>query len=311
MFEHLYKKIKNSITLAVVFVLIIECATVFFAYSYLNINDYTKKSRHVCEQISAYIGLRLRSYEESTSFFINNNNFESLIKTNSPKTLSLFSQFIMSNIGIRNVFVYDDTVSIAYENNNQITRYIDDKRKKDTASVSPHWDIYRPYLEGTEALMYSYPIKSEGGDHIATFVISISPELLYDNTIKRYENSMTQNTTSFIGIDSTRYCSIDQNPRHYEKAKELYEFSRTQHDYFESYFRVSNAPLENSNLYIQTYVSLKSVFINIFIIGTVILFILLVFSVIAYFIIKSYSNYLVQKLASLSEKIENFSKKEL
>lgn len=309
MFDHLYKKIKNSITIAIVSVLIIECATVFFAYSFLNIRDYTKKTEHFCNQISTYIELRLRSYEESTNFFISNNNFESLIKTNSPKTLSLFSQFIASNIGIKNVFIYDDNSSISYENNYYVSQYINEKQKS-KQSTKPFWDVYTSDSDALQLLMYSYPIKSNDST-IAHFVICISPELLSDNTIRRYENSMSKNTISFVGTSAEKYCSIDQESNLYSKVWKLYSFSQENSQYFDGYFRVSNSVLKNCNLYIQTFVSFKSVLTNILIMGIIIFMIVLLFSFISYIIIKSYSTFLVEKLSYLTKKIANFSKKDL
>lgn len=309
MFDYLNKKIIRSITIAVISVLTIECFTVFLVYSYLNIHDYTKKSEHICNQLSAYVELRLRSYEESTSFFISNYNFENLIKTNSPKTLNLFSQFIASNIGIQNVFIYDSSLSIIYENNNTISEYIAEKRQNKTNL--PYWDIYKRNNNSTEMLVYSYPIKSSDNTDIATFVICISPELLSDNTVRQYENSMTQNIISFIGVNESKYCSINQDSRYYGTAKDLYKFSTLEQNRFEGFFRMSNSLIANSNLYLQTFVSLKSVFLNIFIMGIIIFSILAAFSILSYIIIRHYSKYLIDTLSSLSNKIENFSAKEL
>lgn len=308
MFDYLNKKITRSITIAVISVLTITCTTVFFVYSYLNIRDYTKKTNHICDQISAYMELRLQSYEESTSFFINNNDFETLIKTNSPRVLNLFSQFIASNIGIQNVFIYTDDLSIVYNSNYRINKYISDKKQNRT--TYPYWDVYGQNNEG-EMLIYSYPIKFSDGENAATFAICISPELLSDNTANRYDTSMTQNTVSFIGVDETRYCSVNPDSNYYENAKNRYEFSRVTQDWFAGYFRVSNKSIAQSDLYLQTFVSFQSVAFNIFVMGMIILSVLTVFSVLAYIVIRHYSKYLVDSLSSVSKEIEDFSAKEL
>jgi len=194
------------------------------------------------------------------------------------------------------VFSYEGSMVSQFE------PYISNARNNHELHNIPHWDIYNGRL------IYSYPLFDDGNEPVGVFLLSVSTNMLSDNSIDNYPTSMLNNTITYISFNQDSYAVL--KPAHgYSKKSELeFVFSDQEKEYRKNSIYVYNKQLFHKGMFIQVHTPLNSVYKNIAIIGIGVLLIFLFFSIIAFISITKYSNMLVLKLSELSTKIKNFAK---
>ncbi len=184
MFNKLYLHFRRTLTVTVLFILIIHIITVLSMYLYITDKDFRNKQEDEGTQVSMYISSHLKMIEENVAIYCGNGSLGDAI---SNRTLSVGAQMqnIMSvDASIVDYIIKEENYAYMYEPNsdNIYRKYIESGEKRDNGSLSK-WHLFDDIYN---CAILSMPILDSEGKICSMLLLEISMDNFYN---KQNENA--------------------------------------------------------------------------------------------------------------------------